>query len=389
MRKSVFLILILITKGCSSQQIEPIPQKLQELENLTVYSAHVKSKKTISLQKDAVYSESGEVLIGRMGEVAVDSLGRVYIADIGKKVIYSFAPDGQYINQVGKYGRGPGEFSSYIKNLQIHGNRLYAFDPGPSRLNIFALNNMVIEKTISLGQNRSNYHELTKTFPLIRNLFVTGGGTYIAEFVSHPTKDLQKYQNVDVTSLYYVLDYDGNISDKILEFTSEKRTNLLLVRNLKDFFGHVLHGFSSQNQIFLAQSEDFLVKKYSPNGDYQSAFYYPLEKISLSKETAVEAKVHESHISKMHLIDLPEHFPVLNDMIIDDENRLWIATTVEDMGIYEWWVLEESGELITRFYWPRNEPIELVKNGYMYTRQTDEENGLQQVVRYWVEFQEM
>jgi hypothetical protein len=64
---------------------------------------------------------------------------------------------------------------------------------------------------------------------------------------------------------------------------------------------------------------------------------------------------------------------------------LWISTTVEDFDIYEWWVLKASGELITTFEWPRNEPIEVIKNGKMYTRQRNEETGLERVVRYGIE----
>jgi len=86
--------------------------------------------------------------------------------------------------------------------------------------------------------------------------------------------------------------------------------------------------------------------------------------------------------------NLPESWPALNDLLIDDENRLWVSTIVEDFEIFEWWVLEETGELITRFKWPRDEPIEVVKNGYMYTLETDEDTGLQQVVRYRIEMTE-
>jgi len=74
-------------------------------------------------------------------------------------------------------------------------------------------------------------------------------------------------------------------------------------------------------------------------------------------------------------------------MKIDDLDRLWIATTVEDMSVYEWWVLEETGELITKFKWLRDEPIEVVKNGYMYTRETEEETGLQTIVKYRIEME--
>jgi len=389
MRTSVFLIILLIIEGCSYQQDELIPNKLQKLNNLTVYSADKKLPKTISFQKDAVYSESGDVLIGRMGELAVDSLGRVYIADIEKMVIYVFDTDGQFIDRVGRDGKGPGEFSSYIKNLQIYGHRLYAFDPAPNRLSVFTLNNLSIEKTISLGQNRSDFQELSTVFPYINNLFITGRDTFVAEFITHSREDLKKYQTVDVTSLYYSLDCEGNISNKLLAFTSEQRTNLLLVISLREIFGKVLHGFSSHGIIIIADPEEFIVKMYSANGNYQSAFFYPHKKIPLTKEKALEANVQMALIDKMHLIDLPKYWPVITDMKIDEENRLWIATTVEDFNVYEWWVLENTGELITKFEWPRNEPIEVVKNGYIYTRETDEETGLQQVVRYRIEFDEV
>lgn len=49
--------------------------------------------------------------------------------------------------------------------------------------------------------------------------------------------------------------------------------------------------------------------------------------------------------------------------------------------------MEETGEPLTKFEWLRDEPIEVIKNGNMYTRQTDKENGLQQVVRYGIEME--
>jgi hypothetical protein len=91
----------------------------------------------------------------------------------------------------------------------------------------------------------------------------------------------------------------------------------------------------------------------------------------------------------MKFMDLPSFWPVLRAVVIDDKDRLWVATTVENMKVYEWWVLEKNGELITQFQWPRIKPIQVVKNGNIYTRETDEETGLQQVVRYQVEFEEV
>ena len=71
-------------------------------------------------------------------------------------------------------------------------------------------------------------------------------------------------------------------------------------------------------------------------------------------------------------VQLPETWPALNDMLVDDEKRLWISTIMEDFDVNEWWVIEDNGNVIAKFEWPRDEPIEAVKNGYIYTRKVDE-----------------
>lgn len=391
-QKAILLVISLCFISCSFEQDIELPEHISRLENLTVYSADAKPAETLSFEKDAVYGETGDVLIGRMGEVVVDHQGRVFIADVGNMVIHAFEPDGRIISQFGRRGSGPGEFSSYIRNLQIRNNRLYAFDPNPRRLTVFSLDSLDIETTVLLSGNRSSYEELSGAYPWIRTVYVREDDTYLAEFTMHAIQErTQRYQNIDVMGLYYLLGSNGDISQKMFEFTSEIRTNLLLVTNLEDFFGHVLRGFSSDDHIYLAEPDYFLVKTYSPDGDYQRAFFYPLRKIPLTRELAIEAGISDKwsvsgrEISLMESVDLPNNWPVLTDMVIDDQDRFWVATTVEDMKVYEWWVLEENGEFITKFEWPRDEPIEVVKNGYMYTRETDEETGLQQIVRYRIE----
>ncbi|MDR8393825.1 hypothetical protein NC796_21915 [Aliifodinibius sp. S!AR15-10] len=81
-------------------------------------------------------------------------------------------------------------------------------------------------------------------------------------------------------------------------------------------------------------------------------------------------------------MDLPDRWPALHTMLIDDENRLWIATIVDDREVYRWWVLSEEGKLLARFDWPRDHPIEDVKNGNLYSVETSEKTGERNVIRY-------
>lgn len=383
----ILLLLIIVTWGCTLQKKDEIPKQFQKLKKLTAYSTNAEPENAISFQKDAVYGDSKKILIGKMGDLAVDSSGRVFIADVQKKLIDVFDPDGKFIAQLGRKGKGPGEFS-YIKRLQIRNNFLYASDSnfGTRRVHIFTLDTLAGYKTIVLARNRSNYKPLATAYPGIYKIYVGNNGTYVAEFISHGTNPTQRWQNKEIKGLLYPLDSTGKIvSPKLIEFTEEIRTyhrgSLLGLLPVKPFFGNAFTALSSDNTIYWAGPEYFLIKEYSPEGVYQRAFYYPLKKIPLTRETAVKAGVRDLYIRNMKNMDLPPTWPVLTDMKIDDQDQLWVATTVEDMNVYEWWVLKPNGELITKFTWPRDKPIQEVKNGYLYTQEEDKK-GISQIVKY-------
>ena len=234
--KWMLLPLLSLFWGCNHQKNDQLLDRFQELENLTVYSVDAKPAVKISFQLDAIYGDSNEVLIGRIVDVAVDRRGRVYIADIGNMVLYTFDPDGKYIERLGRDGKGPGEFN-FIKSLQIRQDQLYVFDSTMHRLNIFSLDSLALSKTVSLGGNKSSYQALSRTFPEIRNLHVRDDGFLIAEFVKHATTEkTQPFQNIELLSLFYLLGDDGNISKELYEFTSAIITDLGIVYNIKEFF---------------------------------------------------------------------------------------------------------------------------------------------------------
>lgn len=400
MKKLVPTLFLFVLGGCFQNETDSIPEQFQEFENLTVYSLNEKPAVEISLKKDFLYGGTDEILIGDLGEIAVDSSGRVFIADTDNLVIHVFEPDGRNFDLVGRDGRGPGEFSS-IKSLHIRNDRLYAFDFLQNRVNIFNLDTFLIEDTISLAENRGDHQELRGYYPSIDEFYVISNNYYIVKFISNSSSNASHWQNVEMNALLYKIDRVGKLTGKLIEFTDAVRTIFPINKTAFDipltpFFGNSLTVFSNEGSIYWTGPNHFLIKVYSPEGAYERAFYYPFLKLALTRESAVADEIldlliinPELFIQNINSVDLPETWPVITDLKIDELERLWIATTVEDMTIYEWWVLEETGELITKFKWPRDEPIEVIKNGYMYTRQTDKETSLQQVVRYRIEMEDV
>lgn len=385
---ALLILLHFLIYGCSNPDSSAIQEHINKLKNLTVYSADAEPDYQIQLEREQVFGDTEEAVIGRISDFAVDENGHVYLADADQLDVKVYSPDGHFIDRLGRSGEGPGEFLE-LSDIQTNQNRILVFDHNQQQVVVFTTDSLSYSRTISLAGNRTDFQELRGSF--LSKFYPRGDGSFLMLFTgSYTAEGVRDWDKIENRTLMYLLEESGNInSEKLFERTLSYQVLIPFggrsVGMPVDFYGSLLTVQSKNEQIYIAWSEDFLIKKYSPAGEYLEAFYYSIPRVSLDTENAFPKADPEIIREAARSAEIPETSPVLDNMFIDDENRLWISTIVEDFDEYEWWVLEETGELITKFKWPRDERIEVIKNGKMYTRQTDEESGLQQVVRYRVE----
>ena len=376
----------------------------------------VRPGNTIQITRDTSFGSTNDVLIDNIGSIAVDDLGRVYFTSGVSNGIHIFESDGHYLKQIGRKGRGPGEFTAAYPALYIISTRVYAIDLLAYRANVFSVDSLRLIRTVNINPT-TNIKSLADNY--IHQVIPVKDGTFLVSLKKflHEVPELSEGTKIDnLYQRYYPMDKDGRLIPKqVFKIQDQPVVTESIYQEVfpvsLHFFSKPLVAISDEGAVYVANSKDFLIKEYSLDGEYQRAFFHPFQNVSLNRKTALESSYDTMNNMRKFLsgegkrdnmiqslinisqrtirqIDLPSSWPALDNMMIDDENRLWISTIVEDFDIYEWWVLEETGELITRFEWPRDEPIEVVKNGYMYTRETDEVTGLQQVVRYRVEMTE-
>ncbi|MCG2588231.1 6-bladed beta-propeller [Rhodohalobacter sulfatireducens] len=408
----VSLLILLTLTNCSSQE-EKIPEPLQKLANLTVIPADIQPKNTIQIKRDTSYGSTNDLLIDHIGTIAVDDSGRVYFTAGGPNGIHVFEPDGQHLTHIGRKGQGPGEFSSAYPAIHIFSDRLFAVDLRAYRISVFSVGSLNLIRTVSI--NPTNQIKALDDY-YIHQIIPEKGGTFLVSFKKflREVSDLPEGTKIDtLTRSYYPMDKEGRLIPKqVLKIQDQPVVIGSVFQNIGpvslNFFSKPLVTVSNDGSIYAAHSKDFLIKKYSPDGECLRAFYHPYQNVSLTRETALESSnasmsrlilamsgegMSESMIqtmmnSRQRLIrqmDLPPNWPALNDLMVDDENRLWVSTIMNDQKISQWWVLDQNGKLMARFNWPRSKPIEVVKNGYMYTRETEEETGLQTIVKYRIE----
>lgn len=230
--------------------------------------------------------------------------------------------------------------------------------------------------------------------------YLEEGNTIIAAFQKPPSVDNSSIRKKQ----YYRLNSDLQVmSEQLAELDakrfvfskSEENVGNTRARFMKHFPFFERHFFipAQNNHFYTVDSRDFLVKKFDSLGNYMHAFYHPYTSPEVTREDALKS-TNDFTESIAEQIELPEYWPAFNAIFLDDENRFWVSTITESDEYFQWWVLEESGEPIAKFKWPGDhyqDPANLdnhilVKDGYFYQREEDEQNDQVSIVRYKIEF---
>jgi len=375
--------------------------EMPDVDNLFIVSEIENGLNTIRLEKEAVFASSDTHLIARMGQFDVDNNGRVYIADTQLHQVHVFEPNGQYKTYFGREGSGPGEFRA-MGALNYSDGNLYVYDPLMMRLNAFSID--TFDDTSTMYTQAINKRDVDHLSGLIQSGFVfINPTTYLVNFNSRlvPNPDYDGYNLNDTYRTYHIMDNQRRLlPSQVFKKPDYRALSATVGGQYRftqfEFLGETLIS-TSENSIYMARSDEFFIQVFNLDGSYKRAYYVPYQNKLFTREDAIRQQLAEydedisewrvSVIEHAPLEQIPDTWPALNDLLVDDSNRLWVSTIVDDVDVYGWWVLEDSGELITKFEWPRDEPIEVIKNGKMYTRQTDVETGLEQIVRYGIEMQ--
>jgi len=402
---SIALILIILCIGCSGKNYrknskqsnkssaahEPDWDKDTASTQNTEESAPDRPFQKVRFEQDMTYGSTGEVLIGEMGSIAVDKQNRVFIEDEDQTTIQVFKPDGSYIKSLGRKGKGPGEFA--ILNAytipMVCSNKLYVpaiseFFTG--KLQVFSLHNLSFSHVVKTLAENKNHYKLKKYFP--KRVFPLKDGKFLVSYHQQP----REYKEGVSYIRYFIQDQTGNIiagpvlKQKDLTYLVYRypNTHYDLILNFP-FFGKSLLSVSGNDHLYAVKNtQEFKIDVYTQNGRQLRSFRYPFHNKPLSRGELLERYKDKDKLLKMiqHADRLPETWPALASMFIDDQNRIWVSTIIDNDKVYEWWVMKDTGEVITKFKWPRDKPVEQVRNNYMYTREMDAKNGIQEVVRY-------
>lgn len=371
--------------GCSNEPPVDVPAEIAALDNLLLIPMDARPLHTLYLHRVAIYGDTEDVIIGRLGMLAVDKNGRVYLADVSQSVIHIYKQDGSYLANIGGEGDGPGEFRQ-IRAIQTEGDQIHILDMSSMRISTYDLNTLMFtgDLTVSFDFDFSGGFS---SFP--QSFYIKDDEYFIIHFGVSYSGELN---GDEPTVIGRLMNREGGelTEQKLYEFPAPE---ILIHRD-----GSSMHmmgmDYKRQPKIFFTGqymingwTEDLLFSVYNMDGRYSHAIYQPIDKIKLNRNDVVGiyADRDEPWRSMVRNDNMPDTWPAFSNALADDKGRIWAALFDEDDEIWNWRVFTQDGELYASFNWPREIEIREIRNGFVYTRETNEETGLQEIVKYQIE----
>jgi hypothetical protein len=332
---------------------EPVPLKGQPSHPT------LKSDFTIGLEtEDTNYTFSG------LQHTQVDEQEYIYAADWKETLIKVYDKNGKHVRSFGRKGQGPGEIGM------------------PFYLGIFQGNSVVVnDQTNAKFIFYSREGEFLKEIPMGKYRFITrfkvdSEGCFYA--IS---------RTFDEAKITYELKKFSPALDPLATFASfeEMRTP------------QVVQAFSPPNFIQMTRDENIVwldpIKYELTLMNRQGK---PLRRIIKDWDPVKITEAHEKRLVQQTWGDrgirpgvkfeVPKHFPPVRTFYVDDEDRIYVRTYDyiikggDQLDRYD--VFDPEGRYIAKFYHPRAETFQAIRNNKIYVRVEEEVSGIDLLRKY-------
>ncbi|MFW6083942.1 MAG: hypothetical protein ACODAA_01900 [Gemmatimonadota bacterium] len=266
-----------------------------------------------------------EYQFGDIRALAVAPDGRMYVLDGHGPVVRMYAPDGSYLQDVGREGEGPGEYKRPDSGLAfLPDGRLALRDPGNGRISVYEADGAYADSwPIAGSMNTSSPMVATRTgvvlTPVIKNL-----GAGVDEWERgmaryHPDGTID---TVDVPDLGFEEPMISGESEN-----SMSRSNVPFSPNQQTAYsplGYFVAGISDDYSFMLLRADE------------------PVVDISMDHEPvpvkAEEAEIERARITKNFEDNfpgwtwngppIPDVKPAYGDLLVSEEGRIWVRVSV-------------------------------------------------------------
>ncbi|NPV83142.1 MAG: 6-bladed beta-propeller [Candidatus Aminicenantes bacterium] len=308
-----------------------------------------------------VKGSSEEAMLAMPVAVDADDSGNIYVLDRKAAQIKVFDPQGQFIRSLGRHGQGPGEFQSPVYFQITPQQNIMVTDPALRRVSLLGLDGQFV-RNLSAG----------KMWMLMQAKMDTGGNIVGSHTVmdQEPRTELVRF-NAELEPLHTIAGIPIARNEVFNPYFP--RLNFDLTPE-----GDVVWGITTEYEFKVVNREGKTVRRIIKKNDPEILTQQDRDK------RAKELWGDQGPSADMK-VEWPQHFPPVQDFILDDRGWLFVRPFVKEQKgkdvLYD--VFDTEGRYVARVFLPA--VARRIKAGKLYTIEEDAE-GLLHVKRYTMEW---
>jgi len=359
------LLLLLIYPSHAAAQVEVKTQNGITVVHNPKTPVQVKGAPSLlTLKEDLVIGKETDkenYWFAALNTIAVDDSGNIYTLDPKEIRIRVFDSKGKLLRAFGRRGQGPGEFS------------------GPGSIEVMINGNLVVNDFMNrrysfLTPDGKNIKDVScASFNLGRLKFDSRGFLYAINriFGEKQGQELIKF------------DQKMNPVATISSFETERKP-----RVSRPFRDNHYFDLTSKDELVWMTSSKYEMNVFNPEGKLVKRIIkdYEPKKITNADRERIE-KEESSGLPLKITVELPQNYPPVEDLLIDDGDRIYVRTCDKDSqggAFYD--VFDSEGRYISRFSLPEQERTVVVKKNKIYCIIRESEEGIPLVKRYAMEW---
>ena len=314
----------------------------------------------------------------RVTDVDVGKEGKIYVLDAGNYRLQIFDSEGHFLKTIGRKGQGPGEFGGLPFGFSLKNDRIYVreyrkmnvFDSGGDFVRSYPLDTYVVEFAVDGEECLIGYADISQRDTAVRGIIrMSSEGKTVQTMAEYTDLGIKI---VVAENMTYTLSPNHSYTPRLN-------------------FAHL-----GENAFIYGYASEYLLKVIDRDGNPLLMFdkQEPPQAISQKEKEYFIERASES--LERNRIKLPKqkiqetlyfgkHRAHFDEVISDDLQRIYIRRIKSVLGAadeVEFDIFSKDGYYLYRSELPFSP--EVIRNGFIYDIQTDEESGLIKIVKYRV-----
>ena len=318
-----------------------------------------------SMEMEFSITESESYLPAQLTRVMVNEEGYILVTQRAPKSIHQFDSLGNYMAQIARPGRGPGELSQYA-NPHFRGNILFMSNN----------NGMITEyrqNDLNLFEHHTD-HNYRLPGPLSGVRSPNGFQEfYVSEdSVDYPFTVIPPEFTTDLIHLVKVTDDSLQIQEQVLSI--QKHSYYLELTNNGNTMSHYFLPYRYSDYLNVLPGEKTLVLRPSSSAIeiYDKEFNLEHKVVLNIKERKVTEKDMEYHFPENTSSEKRDRRSLIKDVkppftrvLMDNKDRFWLFTDETEAG-KEYVILNYSGQAIGRILFPSHLLLNTIRDDRIY-----------------------